>query len=78
MENTSIVPPPEVKAPEVTALRQSTRQHQKPSFLQDYHCNLVAGVNSPKSSSSYPLNKYLTYDKISPHKEFILNVSTVF
>lgn len=70
-----ILPAKETQVP----LRRSSRHHQKPGLLQDYHYNLVRGIHSNTDNTPYPLYSYLSYDKLSPsHKAFVLNVSTIF
>ncbi|XP_020240280.1 uncharacterized protein LOC109819099 [Cajanus cajan] len=52
-----------------------------PSYLQDYHYNLVAATAVPHQSSSkgnlYPLSQVLSYDCLTPsYQSFILNITT--
>ena len=79
------VPPPEPSIVEnAIPLRHSSRVHKPPTYLRDYHCNLVSTsvlASAPLLSSSdsnasssgilYPLSSYLSYDKLSiTHKAF--------
>lgn len=70
--------------PIVVPLRQSPRIHKPPTYLRDYHCNLVAALVlasaslSPSSDSFasspgifYPISFTLSYAKLfSPNRAF--------
>ncbi|KAI9160054.1 hypothetical protein LWI28_004620 [Acer negundo] len=61
------------------ALRRSSRVSHPPSFLKDFHCNLVSqqDVSSLVYSPAFPLNDVLSYNALSPsYRNFILNVSS--
>lgn len=62
------------------ALRCFSQPHNPPGFLKDYHCHLLKH-ESPlfTLNNAYSLDKYLSYEKLSPtHKHFLLSVSTDF
>lgn len=45
-------------------LRRSTRLHNPPNYLQDYLCNVT-----------YPIQKHLTYDRLSPsYRQYVMQV----
>lgn len=61
--------------------RQSTRLSKPPSYLQDYHCQLLHDDSTfvPASSSSvlYPITNFLSYSTLSPsYKHFVLSISS--
>jgi len=65
-------------------LKRSNRVHQKPAYLQDYHCNLVNKIQSstgiPDASSSaqckYHISSFMSYHNLSSaHKHSTLNIS---
>ena len=79
------VPPPKPPIVEnAIPLRHSSRVHKPPTYLRDYHCNLVSTsilasaslLSSSNSNASsfgilYPLSSNLSYDKLSTtHKAF--------
>jgi len=79
------VPPPKPPIVEnAIPLRHSSRVHKPPTYLKDYHCNLVStsilalapllsssDSNASSSGILYPLSSYLSYDKLSTtHKAF--------
>ncbi|KAI9196200.1 hypothetical protein LWI28_021913 [Acer negundo] len=60
------------------ALRRSSRVSHPPSFLKDFHCNLVSqqDVSSLIYSPAFPLNDVLSYNALSPsYRNFILNAT---
>lgn len=66
--STSAIPP-----------RRLSRIVKPPSYLRDYHCNLLTHVTPTPNHSSYPLCKVLSYASLPPsHKAFVLNVSSHF
>ncbi|XP_075649723.1 uncharacterized protein LOC142620208 [Castanea sativa] len=59
--------PPEPLADPIPT-RQSSRAHKKPSYLLDYHCNMV--TSSPttpvlQSGTAHPLSSFLSYKSLS-------------
>ena len=62
-------------------LRQSIRAHKRPSYLQDYHCNMV--TSSPiasilQSGTSHPLSSHLSYQFLSSsYKTFCCSISSI-
>ncbi|KAK0606291.1 hypothetical protein LWI29_036227 [Acer saccharum] len=59
-------------------LRKSTRLIQQPTYLKDYHCNLLTGSSTHTSSSTaYPISDFMSYHDLSAsHKHFVLSVSS--
>jgi hypothetical protein len=66
----SLTPPLPITEP----LRKSSRIPQPPSYLQDYHCNLLTTTfhesassdHQSSSDSKYPLSSCLSYHQLSP------------
>uniref|UniRef100_A0A2N9GFH3 Integrase catalytic domain-containing protein n=1 Tax=Fagus sylvatica TaxID=28930 RepID=A0A2N9GFH3_FAGSY len=66
-------------------LRQSTRVHKLPAYLQNYHCNhatsdpvSLSTVVQGTSSTNFPLSQVLSYSHLSPnYKSFVFNASTI-
>jgi len=53
----------------------STRTKRSPKYLKNYHCNL--NVSNISSRVIYPLNLFLSYNKLSPfYKFFIMSISS--
>ncbi|WVZ24859.1 hypothetical protein V8G54_003403 [Vigna mungo] len=84
----SIVPDPvsfssqhvSVEPDTATPQRKSIRPTHKPSYLQDYHCNMLSTSSATQSSTCtlYPISSYLSYDALSSlHKSYVLNFSQV-
>lgn len=58
--------------------RKSTKISKPPSYLQAYHCNLIANTPNLKPSAQYPLAKYLSYQNLSlQHRNFVINLSAI-
>jgi hypothetical protein len=61
--------PPILPTPTNIPLRKSTRHTKPPSYLQDFHCNLVSNTNpdsissatTSSSDSKYPISSFLSY-----------------
>ena len=63
----------------VIPLRKSSKVHKPPTYLRDYHCNLIAAPVSASASLSpsysfasspgilYPFSSSLSYAKLSNH-----------
>ena len=71
--------------PPVPPVRQSTRTHKLPAYLQNYQCNNASSdsvslstVVQGNSSTNFPLSQVLSYSHLSPnYKSFVFNVSTI-
>jgi hypothetical protein len=82
--STSSSEPMNSNQPPAPTLRRSTRVKTKPSYLQDFHCQLVSS-SSPQSSAmstnsgnTYPLSSFVSYDNLSPsYKHFCLSISSI-
>ena len=61
--------------------RQSSRVHKKPSYLQDYHCNMVTSTPTAtvlQSGTSHPLSFHLSYHSLSSsYKSFCCSTSSI-
>lgn len=65
--------------PPTLPARRSTRSIQPPSYLRDYHCNLLSLSSTTSNHTKYPLSQVLSYDTLSPdYRHFVLNVSSQF
>jgi transposase InsO family protein len=79
------ISPQQTIVPPVPPLRQSTRAHKLPAYLQNYHCNNASSdpvslstVVQGTSSTKFPLSQVLSYSHLSPnYKSFVLNASTI-
>ncbi|XP_073219786.1 uncharacterized protein [Cicer arietinum] len=80
-----ITPVPGQPSPSMIPTRKSGRTINPPSYLQDYHCELLTGT-TPKfvgssmqqSGTIYPISNYVSYDNLSsPHRIFSLTISTI-
>lgn len=62
--------------------RRSTRIQKQPSYLQDYHYNLLQHMDSTQPlihTIPYSLSNYMSYDKLtSAYKKFVLAISSNF
>ena len=60
-------------------LRRSTRVPKTPSYLQDFHCNLLTNSPVPPTNSIYPITSFLSYSSFSPsHASFLCNIYSTF
>jgi hypothetical protein len=79
------ISPQQTIVPPVPPLRQSTRAHKLPAYLQNYHCNNASSnpvslstVVQGTSSTKFPLSQVLSYSHLSPnYKSFVFNASTI-
>jgi hypothetical protein len=67
----------------IVPLRKSSRGSHKPSYLQNFHCQMpTSSLSSPSLSSNvscipYTLSNVLSYDKLSlSYKHFVSTIST--
>lgn len=59
-------------------LRRSTREKKQPSYLKDFHCDLLKTGSCFSTAIKFPLQNYISYNRLSPdYKNFVLNVSSV-
>ncbi|MCI09043.1 retrovirus-related Pol polyprotein from transposon TNT 1-94, partial [Trifolium medium] len=59
--------------------RVSSRPKNPPSYLQDYHCNVISSCTKQFSSNiSHPLSSVLSYNNCSPdYKTFCCSISSI-
>jgi len=57
--------------------RKSTRSTKLPAYLKDFHCNVVADIESKNSSLfKCPISSFVNYSKFSNnHKHFAFSIS---
>jgi len=67
----------------VPFIRKSLRVKNKPSYLQDFHCQMASSSLSPPAHSPrhagipFALSSIISYDKLSPYyKHYVQSVST--
>ncbi|WJZ87684.1 hypothetical protein VitviT2T_007049 [Vitis vinifera] len=53
-------------------LRRSIRVSKPPSYLKDFHCNLLSHKDLPSCATSYPLSKHLSHGSLSASVKFPL------
>lgn len=64
---------------QVALIRASSRASHPPSYLRDYHCNLLSSNPIDTSCALYPLRDYLSYTSLSDkHKNIVLHVSSQY
>uniref|UniRef100_A0A803QIC3 Reverse transcriptase Ty1/copia-type domain-containing protein n=1 Tax=Cannabis sativa TaxID=3483 RepID=A0A803QIC3_CANSA len=75
-ENNAATDPPLQQEENPTVPRRSNRTTRPPSYLRDYECHSVI---QDKTSTPHSLNKYLSYEHLSPaYKTFILALTAHF
>lgn len=56
-----------------SATRKPIRQHGRPKYLTEYHCNLIK--SSACCTSKHTLDKVLNYDNLSiPFRDFVFSI----
>jgi hypothetical protein len=72
---------PPTNTPQPVTLRQSTRISRPPSYLNDFHCELLQKhptVNATSNGTIFPLSSVLQYDNCcSKYKNFCLSISSI-
>ena len=72
-----LVLPPPSPIVDSSLLRRSTRSHNSPSYLQDYHCSLAQGAAPVFPDATYPISDTLSYSKLTQtHKAFSIALLT--
>lgn len=67
--------PAPATAPTIVPTRKSTRFSHPPSYLQEFHCNMLSKAEMTPSSNLYSLDKFISYDSLSSsHKHLVLNI----
>ncbi|XP_050909342.1 uncharacterized protein LOC127123132 [Lathyrus oleraceus] len=72
--------PPTPTLPQPTPLRRSTQPTKQPSYLHNYHCNLLKSDQSsyPTPQASFPISSVLSYDNCNAaYKFFCLSLSSI-
>ena len=71
-------PNPDIPSQNPLQIKKSSQIKTRPTYLQDYHCNLLNTLAVQSNSGTpYPFSNYLSYDKFSPqHKHFSLPLSS--
>ena len=65
--------------PNFPSLRRSTRIHNPPFYLQDYHHSLTSTSTNHHPSICYPIEQYIYYSRLSnDFRAFVSSISTVF
>ena len=58
-------------------LRRSTKAKNTPTYLQDYHRDLVSSTPNTSAVVRYPLSFVLSYSRLSPaHRNFVMSISS--
>lgn len=69
----SVDPQPSSVLPQDVPMHRSSRASRPPSYLRDYHCNLLHTTTTLPPSAKFPLADFLSYDKLSPaFRQYIL------
>ncbi|XP_022845245.1 uncharacterized protein LOC111368228 [Olea europaea var. sylvestris] len=60
-------------------IRRSSRVIKTPSYLREYHCNLLQHKSHHAPTTPYPLTNYISYTSLSySHNAYLLNISFNF
>lgn len=63
--------------PHVVEARRSHRVIRPPTYLKDFHCNLIDQSSQPCPQIPYHIGQFLSYENLTPiYKTLVLNVST--
>ncbi|KAL5810757.1 hypothetical protein ACOSQ4_027325 [Xanthoceras sorbifolium] len=61
----------------LVAVRRSSRVHQPPVYLKDYHCNLLYRAVTSFQKVPHCISHYLSYDALShSHRNLVLQISS--
>ncbi|KAL5821163.1 hypothetical protein ACOSQ3_023045 [Xanthoceras sorbifolium] len=76
----SMLPPSELSTDSddipLANVRRSSRVVKPPTYLRDYHCNLITGTATSSKKIPYCISNHLSYDALSDsHKYLVLNIS---